>query len=337
MAKRSRVATLKETMKQRLKGKAQVDYAQGCNFTSDPVLQADGGAWIAAPWKNADTLMAEAISVAKKADVIVCAMGEESEMSGESHCRASLEMFDAQQHLIEQLLKLGKPIVLLNFAGRPTVMTWEQSHIPAIMNVWFPGSEASDAICDVLFGEAVPSGKLTVSMPQATGQEPLYYNQLPTGRPMGENAQRFRLYKSNYLDVRNDPLYPFGYGLSYTTYEYSNLKVDRQQFTADDVLTVSVDVKNTGNRAGKEPVLLYSSDLVASIVPDNKRLRDFTKIELQPGQTKTVTFQLPAKSLAFVGADGRWILEEGEFDLKIGRLSQRVECTKTKVWEEANI
>ena len=177
------------------------------------------------------------------------AMGEESEMSGESHCRASLEMFDAQQHLIEQLLKLGKPIVLLNFAGHPTVMTWEQSHIPAIMNVWFPGSEASDAICDVLFGEAVPSGKLTVSMPQATGQEPLYYNQLPTGRPMGENAQRFRLYKSNYLDVRNDPLYPFGYGLSYTTFAYSDITLDGRMAT--------VSVSNTGNYDADEIVQRY--------------------------------------------------------------------------------
>ncbi|MBP5388534.1 MAG: fibronectin type III-like domain-contianing protein, partial [Prevotella sp.] len=138
-------------------------------------------------------------------------------------------------------------------------------------------------------------------------------------------------------DAKVSLQWPFGYGLSYTTFEYSNLKVDKQKFGASDILTVSVDVKNTGNRVGKEAVLLYSSDLVASIVPDNKRLRDFTKVELQPGETKTVSFKLPAKSLAFVGADGRWILEEGEFDLKIGRLSQRVECTKTKVWEEANI
>jgi beta-glucosidase len=138
-------------------------------------------------------------------------------------------------------------------------------------------------------------------------------------------------------DAKVSLQWPFGYGISYTTYEYSNLKVDRQQFTADDVLTVSVDVKNTGSKAGKEAVLLYSSDLIASVVPDNKRLRDFTKIELQPGETKTVTFSLPAKNMAFVGADGRWTLEEGDFALRIGRLAKTITCTQTKVWDEPNI
>ena len=138
-------------------------------------------------------------------------------------------------------------------------------------------------------------------------------------------------------DAKVSLLWPFGYGLSYTTFEYANLKVDKAQFSADDMLTVTVDVKNTGSRAGKEAVLLYSSDLIASIVPDNKRLRDFTKIALEPGETKTVTFNLPAKNLAFVGADGKWVLEEGEFKLRIGRLSQTIQCTKTKKWDTPNI
>ena len=138
-------------------------------------------------------------------------------------------------------------------------------------------------------------------------------------------------------DAKVSLQWPFGYGLSYTTYEYSNLRVNKTQFTADDVLTITVDVKNTGNRAGKEAVLLYSSDVVASIVPDNRRLRDFAKIELQPGETKTVSFRLPAKSMAFVGADGRWTIEEGDFTLKVGRLTQTVTCKATKTWEEANI
>ncbi len=321
MAKRSRVATLKETMKQRLKDNAQVDYAQGCNFTSDPVLQADGGAWIAAPWKNADTLMAEAISVAERADVIVCAMGEESEMSGESHCRASLEMFDAQQHLIEQLLKLGKPIVLLNFAGRPTVMTWEQSHIPAIMNVWFPGSEASDAICDVLFGEAVPSGKLTVSMPQATGQEPLYYNQLPTGRPMGENAQRFCLYKSNYLDVRNDPLYPFGYGLSYTTFAYSDITLEGR--------TATIRVSNTGDYDADEIVQLYIHDVEASISRPVKELKGFRRIHLAKGESTEVSFTITDDMLKFYNQQLDYVLEPGDFEIMIGPDSNLKNLKKT--------
>jgi beta-glucosidase len=138
-------------------------------------------------------------------------------------------------------------------------------------------------------------------------------------------------------DAKVSLLWPFGYGLSYTTFEYSNLKVDKTAFSADDELTVTVDVKNTGSRAGKEAVLLYTSDLVASVVPDNKRLRDFTKVELQPGQDKTVTFRLPAKSMAFVGADGRWILEEGEFVLRVGSLSQSINCTQTKIWDTPNI
>ena len=321
MAQRSRVTSLKETMEQRLKGKAHIDYAQGSNFTSDPVLQADGGAWIAMPWKNPDTLLAEAISVAEKADVIVCAMGEESEMSGESHCRASLETFDAQQQLLEQLLKLGKPIVLLNFAGRPTVMTWEQQHIPAIMNVWFPGSEASDAICDVLFGEAVPSGKLTVSMPQATGQEPLYYNQLPTGRPAGENAQRFRLYKSNYLDVRNDALYPFGFGLSYTTFEYSDITLDGR--------TASVTVSNTGNYDADEIVQLYIHDLEASISRPVKELKGFRRIHLAKGESMQVSFTITDDMLKFYNQDLDYVLEPGDFEIMIGPDSNIKNLKKT--------
>ncbi len=321
MAQRSRVTSLKETMEQRLKGKAHIDYAQGSNFTSDPVLQADGGAWIAAPWKNPDTLLAEAISVAEKADVIVCAMGEESEMSGESHCRASLEIFDAQQKLLEQLLKLGKPIVLLNFAGRPTVMTWEQNHIPAIMNVWFPGSEASDAICDVLFGEVVPSGKLTVSMPQATGQEPLYYNQLPTGRPAGENAQRFRLYKSNYLDVRNDALYPFGFGLSYTTFEYSDITLDGR--------TASVRVSNTGNYDADEIVQLYIHDVEASISRPVKELKGFKRIHLAKGESTEVSFTITDDMLRFYNQELDYVLEPGDFEIMIGPDSNIKNLKKT--------
>ncbi|MBP5361123.1 MAG: beta-glucosidase BglX [Bacteroidaceae bacterium] len=310
MARRSEIVSLKEAMEQRLEDKAHIDYAQGCNFTGDPVLQADGGAWIAAPWKNPDTLLVEAISAAEKADMIICAMGEESEMSGESHCRASLEIFDAQQRLLEQLLKLGKPIVLLNFAGRPTVMTWEQNHIPAIMNVWFGGSEASDAICDVLFGEAVPSGKLTVSMPQATGQEPLYYNQLPTGRPVGENAQRFRLYKSNYLDVRNDPLYPFGYGLSYTTFDYSDITLEGR--------TATVRVSNTGNYDADEIVQLYIHDVEASISRPVKELKGFKRIHLAKGESTQVSFTITDDMLSFYNQELEYVLEPGDFEIMIG-------------------
>ena len=187
-AVREKYATLKEAMEQALNGKATLSYARGCNFSNDSVLQKSGAMFGPTVWDDPAMLKTEALKIAQGADVIVCAMGEEAEMSGECSSRADLNTFLAQKELLDALLQLGKPLVLLNFSGRPTVLTWENAHIPAIMNVWFGGSEAGDAICDVLFGDQVPSGKLTVSMPQTTGQEPLYYNYLPTGRPTGEDA-----------------------------------------------------------------------------------------------------------------------------------------------------
>ena len=252
----------------------------------------------------------EAITLAKEADVIVCAMGEEEEMSGECSSRASLELFDVQKELLEELLKLDKPIVLLNFAGRPTVMTWEQAHIPAILNVWFGGSEAGDAICDVIFGDKVPSGKLTVSMPQTTGQEPLYYNHLPTGRPVEEGTDSFVKFSSNYLDVRNDPLYPFGYGLSYTTFNYSDISLNGR--------TASVTVTNTGDYDGDEIVQLYIHDVVASISRPVKELKGFQRIHLKKGESQEVTFEITDDLLKFYNARLDYVLESGDFEVMIG-------------------
>ncbi len=208
-----RYSTLRQAMERAVAGRAEILYAQGSNLTRDAALQkaAEFGKTI----KRGDdsAMKAEALAVAAKADVIVCAMGECSDMSGESSSRADLSMPDVQRELLAELLKLGKPVVLLNFSGRPTVLTWEQARVPAIMNVWFGGSEAADAICDVLFGDRVPSGKLTMTMPQAVGQIPIYYSHLNTGRPVPVGIKSYRKYQSNYLDVRNDPLYPFGFGL----------------------------------------------------------------------------------------------------------------------------
>ena len=180
------------------------------------------------------------LGTACQADVIVCAMGELQEMSGESSSRSNLELFDVQRELLDELLRLGKPLVLLNFAGRPTILSWEQQHVPAILNVWFAGSETGDAVCDVLFGDKSPSGKLTMSMPQNMGQIPVYYNHLNTGRPVEENTQKFAKFQSNYLDVRNEPLYPFGYGLSYTTFEYGDVTLSSDQMKIDGTITASV-------------------------------------------------------------------------------------------------
>ena len=308
-ADNTKYATLKEAMQQALQGKATLSYAQGCNFTNDSILQMDGGFYRPTPFGDAEQLKREALTIASQADVIVCAMGESAEMTGESSSRATLEMFDAQKELLEALLALGKPLVLLNFAGRPTVMTWEQAHVPAILQVWFGGSEAGDAICDVLFGDKVPSGKLTTSMPQATGQEPLYYNHLPTGRPVAEGAKTFSKFSSNYLDIRNDPLYPFGYGLSYTTFDYSDITLDGR--------TASVTVKNTGNYDADEIVQLYIHDVVASISRPVRELKGFKRIHLKKGESQVVTFEITDDLLRFYGPNG-YVIEPGDFKIMIG-------------------
>ena len=309
-AANNKYATLKEAMEKAVKGRASLTYAQGCNFTSDSTLQKDGGFYRATPFRDAEQMKREAIHIAKEADVIVCAMGESAEMSGECSSRATLEIFDTQKELLEALLELGKPLVVLNFAGRPTVLTWENSHVPAILQVWFGGSEAGDAICDVLFGDKVPSGKLTVSMPQATGQEPLYYNQLPTGRPVGENCTTFSKFGSNYFDVRNDPLFPFGFGLSYTMFEYSDISLNGR--------SASVTVTNTGDYDADEIVQLYIHDVVASITRPVRELKGFERIHLKKGESKVVTFEIKDELLKFYNANLDYVLEPGNFEIMIG-------------------
>ena len=309
-ADNSKYITLKEAMEQALAGKATVSYAQGCNFTSDSTLQKDGGFYRATPFKDSELLNREALAIAKDADVIVCAMGESAEMSGESSSRATLEMFDVQRELLQALLQLDKPVVVLNFAGRPTVLSWEQAHVPAILQVWFGGSEAGDAICDVLFGDKVPSGKLTTSMPQVTGQEPLYYNYLPTGRPVGEDRKEFQKFGSNYFDVRNDPLYPFGYGLSYTTFAYSDVTLNGR--------TAQVTVTNTGNYDADEIVQLYIHDVVASITRPVKELKGFERIHLKKGESKVVKFEITDDLLKFYNSQLEYVLEPGDFEIMIG-------------------
>ena len=309
-ATNERYATLKESMEQALQEKATLTYAQGCNFTRDSTLQKDGGFYRATPFRDSEQMKQEAINIAREADIIICAMGESAEMSGECSSRAVLEIFDVQRELLDALLALGKPLVVLNFAGRPTVLTWEQGHIPAILQVWFGGSEAGDAICDVLFGDKVPSGKLTTSMPQTTGQEPLYYNFLPTGRPVGENRQTFSKFGSNYFDVRNDPLFPFGFGLSYTTFEYSDITLNGR--------TASVTVKNIGDYDADEIVQLYIHDTVASITRPVRELKGFERIHLKKGESKEVKFEITNDLLSFYNYDLDYVLEPGEFEIMIG-------------------
>lgn len=268
-------------------------------------------------------LLDEALKVAAGADVIVAALGESSEMSGESSSRTNLEMPDVQRALLQELLKTGKPVVLVLFTGRPLVLTWEEEHVPAILNVWFGGSEAAYAISDVLFGDVNPSGKLTATFPQNVGQIPLFYNHKNTGRPLQE-GRWFEKFRSNYLDVSNEPLYPFGYGLSYTTFAYSDIHLSSTEMSADGELTATVTVTNTGSRDGAEVVQLYIRDLVGSVTRPVKELKGFEKIFLKAGESRKVSFSITPELLKFYNYDLQFVCEPGDFDVMIGRNSRDV-------------
>ena len=270
----------------------------------------------------------KAVKAAAGADVIIACIGENSYTETPGNL-TDLWLSKNQRNLVKELAKTGKPVILVLNEGRPRLIADIEPLAKAVIDILIPGNYGADALANLLAGDANFSAKMPYTYPREINSLNTY--DYKVSEEVGTMAGAY-----NY-DAKVSLQWPFGYGLSYTTYEYSNLKVDKKNFTANDVLTVTVDVKNTGARAGKEAVLLYSSDIVASIVPDNKRLRDFTKIELQPGETKTVTFQLPASKLAFVGADGRWTLEEGDFVLKVGNLTVGTACTATKIWDEPNI
>ena len=283
--------SLYESMKQSLAGKAEVLYAKGSNLMYDAQREAEAtmfGREMRDP-RSVQELLDEALNVASQADVIVAAVGESSEMSGESSSRTNLEMPDAQRDLLTALKKTGKPIVLVYFAGRSTVMTWEQENFPAILNVWFGGSEAADAICDVVFGDVSPSGKLTTTFPKNVGQIPLYYNHLNTGRPL-EAGKWFSKFRSNYLDIDNDPLYPFGYGLSYTTFRYGDLQLSNNSMNEKGKITASVTVTNTGNYDADEIVQMYIRDMVGSVARPVKELKGFERIHLKRCTNNEIQF-----------------------------------------------
>ena len=327
-----RYSTLRQGLERAVGDKATVLYAQGCNLTRDAALQKAAEFGKTIPRGDDAAMKAEALRVAAEADVIVCAMGECSDMTGESSSRTDLELPDVQRELLAALLETGKPLVLLNFSGRPTVMTWEQARVPAIMNVWFGGSEAADAICDVLFGDRVPSGKLTMTMPQAVGQIPIYYNHLNTGRPVPEGVKSYRKYQSNYLDVRNDPLYPFGYGLSYTAFAYSEPRLSADSMAIGGSVKVSVDVTNTGGRDADEVVQLYIRDLVARISRPVKELKGFSRVRIKAGATRTVEFTITPDMLKYYDGELRYGLDPGEFTVMVGPDSRRVKSCKLTVY-----
>ncbi|MGM9713489.1 MAG: beta-glucosidase BglX [Prevotella sp.] len=321
-------STLKEAMERAVGDKAQILHAQGCNIYADETVQ--NGATFGRPINRVDDTKAkaEALAIAAEADVIVCAMGEMAEMSGESSSRADIALPCVQMALLKALVETGKPVVLLNFAGRPTVMAWEAEHVPAIMNVWFGGSETGDAICDVLFGDKSPSGHLTMTMPKALGQIPIYYNHLNTGRPVPEGVKDYQKYQSNYIDVRNDPLYPFGYGMSYTTFEYGKPRLSGTTMNANGKLTLTVNVRNSGKYDADEVVQLYIHDIAATISRPVKELKGFERIPLKAGESRDVSFTIDADMLKFYNSDLQHVAEPGEFEVMVGGNSRDVQKLK---------
>ncbi len=279
-------------------------------------------------WEENQPNITEAVQAAQNADVIVACVGENSYCETPGNLN-DLRLSENQRNLVKQLSATGKPIILILNEGRPRIIADIEPLAKAVVHIFLPSNYGADALANLLSGDVNFSAKMPYTYPKEINSLINYDYKV---------SEEVSTMSGSYdYDAKVTQQWPFGFGLSYTTYRYDNLKVDKQDFGPQDNLTVTCDVTNTGNRVGKEAVLLYSSDLVASIVPDSRRLRMFQKIELQPGETKTVTFQLPAKDLAFVGADGKWVLEEGEFILTVGKLFKKINCTETKKWETPNL
>ena len=319
-AKHSETISLLRGLKETMGDKVSFMYAKGSNFEYNAELEARSAMFGKNSYRDnrpVEQIIKEAVEVAKKADVIVAALGEASEMSGECSSRSDIGIPQAQKDLLVELKKTGKPIVLVLFTGRPLVLNQETEIADAILNVWFPGSEAGYAISDVLFGKVNPSGKLPMSFPRSVGQIPLYYNYKNTGRPESEE-DKFEKFKSVYLDIPNSPLYPFGYGLSYTTFNYSDISLNSSKLQGDQTLKASVTLTNTGKYDGSEIVQLYIRDVIGSITRPVKELKGFQKIMLKTGESKTVTFDITPEDLKFYNSDLKYDWESGDFEIKIG-------------------
>lgn len=318
--------SLLEGMKAAAGTDVKILHSLGANLLADAQYQERAtmfGREIPRDNRPEEEIIREAVKLARQADVVVAALGESSEMSGEASSRTNIEIPDVQKRLLQALLKTGKPVVLVLFTGRPLALKWENENVPAILNVWFGGTEAANSIPDVLFGAVNPSGKLTATFPQNVGQVPLYYSHKNTGRPLAE-GKWFSKFRSNYLDVSNDPLYPFGYGLSYTSFAYSDLKLSKNSFKGGESITASIIVRNTGAVEGKEVVQLYIQDLVGSSTRPVKELKGFQKISLKPGESRMVSFKLTENDLKFYNSALNFVAEPGDFKLYIGGNSRDV-------------
>ena len=332
----SKAISVLQGLNETVGNKLKLLYAKGSFLDDDSVFEQRAGMFgksFNRDGRTKEQLLQEALNIASQSDVIIAALGESAEMTGESSSRSDIEIPQTQKELLAALLKTGKPVVLVLFTGRPLAIKWENANVPAILNVWFGGSEAGYAISDVLFGDVNPSGKLTTTWPQNVGQVPMYYNHKNTGRPLAE-GKWFQKFRSNYLDVSNDPVYPFGYGLSYTNFTYGDLKLSSTSLKGNQTLTASVNVTNSGSRDGKEVVQLYIRDVVGSITRPVKELKGFQKITLKAGETKTVTFNITTSDLKFYNSELRYDWEPGEFVIMAGGNSRDVKSAKLN-WAKA--
>ena len=326
----SKAISVLQGMQETAGSSVKILHAKGSFLDYDSVFEQRAGMFgksFSRDGRTKEQLLQEALNIASQSDVIVATLGESAEMTGESSSRSSIEIPQAQKDLLVALLKTGKPVVLVLFTGRPLAIKWESENVPAILNVWFGGSEAGYAISDVLFGDVNPSGKLTTTWPQNVGQVPLYYNHKNTGRPLAE-GKWFQKFRSNYLDVSNDPVYPFGYGLSYSNFTYGELKLSSTSLKGNQTLTASIPVTNSGSRDGKEVVQLYIRDVVGSITRPVKELKGFQKISFKAGETKTVTFSITPNDLKFYNSNLKYDWEPGDFVIMIGGNSRDVKSQK---------
>jgi beta-glucosidase len=302
-------------------------YAKGCNLIDDAELikrlNVDG-ALLDRDEKTPQSMINEAVSTAQQADVVVAVLGEPFIFSGEAASRSLIGLPDNQVALLKALKATGKPIALVLMNGRPLTLPWENANLDAILETWYGGTKSGDAIVETLFGDANPSGKLSITFPVNVGQIPIYYNAKNTGRPYVPNEK----YHSQYLDVPNEPLYPFGYGLSYTTFDYSEPQLSQSTMTPAQSITVSTRVKNTGDRTGTETVQFYIRDLVGSITRPVKELKHFQKVELKPGEEKTVEYKLSVDDLKFYDSDLKYVAEPGEFEVFCGVDSSNLKKAK---------
>jgi beta-glucosidase len=314
--KGSQATSIREALESKFAGNKFM-YAQGCNLVENPLVRR-----MTAPWGNiidenrtSQQLLTEAVQTAQKADVVVAVLGDAFDMSGEASSRSNLDLLDNQKTLLKALKETGKPVVLVLMNGRPLILQWEHDNLDAILETWHAGTRGGDAIVDILFGNANPSGKITISFPRNIGQIPLYYNYKNSGRPFDSNSK----FSVRYIDMPdNSPLYPFGYGLSYTQFKYSDVQLSDSMLTANGSITASVTLTNTGDRDGEEIVQLYIRDLVGSITRPVKELKGFQRVALKPGESKQVTFSITPELLKFYNADLQWVAEPGDFHVFIG-------------------